>query len=364
MPDNNTIGIRQFTKLVILITVGDSILILAANTTILADRDAWLSSALGLLIGMLVVYLLSAVGNLYPRLTLVGTNEMIWGKWLGNTISFAFLLFALLTTAAILREIGDFLTTYILVETPIEIIMILFLSITIMGACLGLDTLAKTSELVFPWFISLFFVFVILLLPKIEIENIQPILENGMKPALYGSFRNFNYPFVELVVFLMFIPNIQPTKGIQKGFALGALIGGMVLLIVVTLSILVLGPSITKNLTFPGYTLAIRISTAHAIQRIEAILAIMWFVTIYFKLTFYFYTSNLVMVQLFRLQSSQILLVPLAVFMVPLAISIGPNLSYFMALGKTWPYFNMTFGLLLPLFLLVGYTVRKRFSDI
>ncbi|MET3289387.1 UNVERIFIED_CONTAM: spore germination protein KB [Brevibacillus sp. OAP136] len=363
MPGNNMIGIRQFTKLVILVTVGDSILILPAGTTTAAGQDAWLSSTLGLLIGMLVVYLLSAVGNLYPRLTLVGTNEMIWGKWLGNALSLAFLLFALITAAAVLREIGDFLTTYILVETPIEIIMILFLSITIMGSRLGLEALARSGEIVFPWFMILFFAFVILLLPQIKMDNLQPMLENGIKPVIHGSLRNFNYPFVELVVFLMLIPNIQPTKEIQKGFALGALIGGVVLIMIVALSILVLGPSITQIQIFPGYALATKISVANAIQRVEAIVAIMWFVTIYFKLTIYFYASNLMMVQLFRLQSSHILLVPLAVFMDPFSRIIAPNFSYYLSLGKTWPLFNITFGILLPLLLLGGNAVRNRVSD-
>lgn len=71
MAQKEKISIHQFTVLIILITIGDAILVLPAIVTEFAKQDAWLSTILGLAFGLVIVYLYSVVGCLYPKLNLV-----------------------------------------------------------------------------------------------------------------------------------------------------------------------------------------------------------------------------------------------------------------------------------------------------
>ncbi|WP_019123838.1 GerAB/ArcD/ProY family transporter [Brevibacillus massiliensis] len=75
MPDDIRISLRQFTVLVMLITVGNSILVLPAIPALEAKQDAWISGLVGLAAGLLVVYLCCKTGALHPRLTLVESNR-------------------------------------------------------------------------------------------------------------------------------------------------------------------------------------------------------------------------------------------------------------------------------------------------
>lgn len=131
---------------------------------------------------------------------------MMLGKWLGRIVSYSYFIYLLIFSAFLLREIGDFLTTQILPNTPIQFIHIIFFSIVIMATRLGLETFVRANEILFPWIIGLFLILVLSDTPQIRIENIQPILENGIKPVLKGVYPTLGLPYLELNVFLMIFP--------------------------------------------------------------------------------------------------------------------------------------------------------------
>src|SRR5690625_896663 len=127
------ISIHQFTVLVILVTIGDAFLILPATVADVANQDAWISTIVALVFGLLIIYLFITAGNLYPKLTLVQYNMKILGKWFGSLVSLFFFGYLFFTISLMLRELGNFITKQILTDTPIQIIHFLFIIVIIMG---------------------------------------------------------------------------------------------------------------------------------------------------------------------------------------------------------------------------------------
>ncbi|MGM0750658.1 MAG: GerAB/ArcD/ProY family transporter [Bacillota bacterium] len=359
--ENKKIDLPQFTILVTLITIGDSILVLPAIPAALAKQDAWLSAILGLLIGLLIVYLLGTVGKLYPHLTLVEYNELILGRWPGIVVSILFIFYPLLSVAAHIREIGDFTTTHIMPNTPVIMVNLLFVVIIIMGARLGIEVIARSGEIFFFIFTLLFLVFVIALIPLIEWKNVQPILEGGIKPVINGAITVVAFPFMELVVFLMILPYVKHQQKIRKSFLIGSLCGGIVLVIIIAFTILVLGYDLTQRSFYPTFALAKVIRIGDFLERIEVILAVMWILTTYYKITFYFYILNLALAQIVRIKEPRILIYPMGMIVTVLSIVISPNAAYFNdTISKYWPFYDSTFSLLLPLLLLGVAFLRKK----
>ncbi len=363
MLENGKISVRQFVEFVFLITIGDSILVLPSIPAFEAKQDAWISSIIGLVIGLLIVNLFTTVGKLYPRLTLVEYNKKILGKWFGTAVILLFLPYLFLSAAAHVRQIGDFMTTQILPETPIQAIHIIFLSIIIMGVRLGLETMARAGEILCPWFIMFFIAFIIFLSPQIELERMQPILAEGFKPVLRGSLASISFPFMELVVFLMIFPYVDRPKEIRRSFLLGALLGGIVLITIIAISILVLGADLTARNMYSSYSVAREINIGDFLQRDEIIIAIMWFITSFFKITLYFYVFNLGVAQLLKLKEYRMLTLPFGMILVVLSLVIAPNITYYNnAIAKYWSYYDLTYSVLLPLMLLGMYTFRKKLT--
>ncbi len=361
MLENGKIGARQFMILVILFTVGTSILLAPSLLVTEAKQDAWIAGILGVGVGLLSVWLYNTLGNLFPNKTLVEYSEGILGKWIGKAISLLFFSFTFTLTALVLRNIGDFMTIKILPETPIESLHIIFLFIVIMGTRLGLEVLARSAEILFPWFILLFLLLVFFLFPQIKFENIQPILEEGIKPVLGSAIPFIEFPFLELVIFLMIFPYVNRTKEAGKAFLVGTTIGGIILIILTGLVTLVLGTDITSMDMYPTYEIAKKINLGDFLQRIEAIVAVMWFISIYFKLTICFYTSVLALGQTFKLKDYRSLTLPLGMILIVYSLVVSPNIVYNITVTpKVMVPHGLIVGFFLPLLLLGVASFRKK----
>lgn len=363
MLEKGKISVRQFTILVTLITIGDAILVLPSIAAFEAKQDAWISAMIGLAIGLLIVYLFTIVGRLYPGMTLIEYNEKILGTWFGIAASLLFLAYPFLSIAAHLRELSDFMTTHIMQETPVQAIGILFLGIIVMGVRLGLETLARAAEILFPCIILFFLMFVLFLSPQADINNMLPVFVDGIKPVIRGSIASIAFPFAELVVFLMVFPYVNQTSRIRRSFLLGALLGGIILITIIAMSILVLGADLVARNLYPSFSLAKKISIGRFLERVEAIMAIMWFITTYFKITLYFYTFSLGFAQVLRLREYRLLTLPSGMVLLVLSIVIAPNITYYnVAISAYWPLIDCTYSIILPLLLLVVYVLRKKFK--
>jgi len=363
MHETVKISSRQLTILAILITVGDSILILPSIPLHEAKRDAWMSAILGLALGLLVVLLFVSAAKINNKLTLIELNKKILGSWIGNSLSLLFLGYVLLSISAYLREVGDFAISQVMPDTPIQAIEILLLLIVIMGVRLGLETFSRVAELWFPGYIMLSFVLIFTLVPTIDLNKIQPIFDQGFKPILRGTIACIALPFMELVIFMMIFPSVNKPNEIKRGMFLGALLGGILLIIAVTLVILVVGAEPSANSIYPSYDAVKRISVGEFFQRVEATFALMWIVTVYYKITLYFYAFVKGMSQLLMLKNDRMLTLPTSMIIIVLSLVIAPNISYYDNFtAKYWPYLDLTFCVFLPILLLIGYILRKRSS--
>ena len=288
-------------------------------------------------------------------------SEKILGKWMGKAVSILFLPFPFLLASLVLRNIGDFLTTYIMPETPIQFIHMMMLIVVMMGIRLGIETIARAAEIIFPWFIVLFLMLVIFVSPQIEVQKIQPVLEEGMKPVLHAALLFAAYPFMEFVTFLFIIPHVNRPGEVGKAFFAGTCMGGAIIVVLTALSILVIGPDHTARDIYPSYVLAQKINIGDFLQRIEAIIAGLWFITIFFKLSISFYAATLSLAQILNLKEYRMLVFPLGMIMVVFSLASSPNIVYnFTVILEVWVFFAGTFGLFLPLFLLGVAAIRKR----
>lgn len=251
----------------------------------------------------------------------------------------------------------------ILVETPIEIIMLLFILTSLIGVRLGLEVISRSLLIFFPWIIMLLFFLTLFLIPEIKVENIQPILEGGIKPVLKGTFHQLGIPYLQLIIFLMITPYVNEKANMRKYFYKGMVIGGMVLLIVILLCIWVLNVKLTSFQSYPVYTLGKKINVANFFNRIEVVVAIIWVITTYFKLTICFYGLSLGLAQMINLKNYQILLFPLSLLIFSMSIFFYPDVVFFNDFAlKAFIPFLLIICFILPLSLLITAKVRAKIT--
>ncbi|MBB3155896.1 spore germination protein KB [Paenibacillus endophyticus] len=358
----NKINQFQFMLLISLFTVGNSILLLPELLYRTAYHDSWLAIIIGIGASLLINMLLLKLSQFYPDLTWVEISEKLLGKWFGGLVSVFMLFYLLYGVTVLLFLSGQFINIEIMPETPLVAFSITMAVIMVFGVRLGLVTLGRAAEIFFMLVTLLFILLLALLVPQMELTNIKPVLETPIKNIIHASFVYFSISGGPLVCFLMILPNtLRPNF---KSFQLGSLIGGLFIFLTTLTCILVLGPNMQFE-TYPSYSIAKKVNVEDFITRIELIFAVIWFVTIYYKLALYFYATIKGFSDLFKLSKFTSISLPIAIIAVVLSTVIFPDTAYeSMWLLTIYPFYSFTAGVILPILLLCAHFIKAVVSKL
>ncbi|MFB9276696.1 GerAB/ArcD/ProY family transporter [Cohnella cellulosilytica] len=350
---------RQFFIWTFGLTVGTSVLVIPSSLALTAREDAWIGALVSLAINLLMVLLYIAISRRYPDLTWFEIMEAALGKPLGKLATCLYLFYFLILAGTLLGNLGFFLTSEILVDTPIEAIQVLFLVAVVFAARLGIAVFARVGELLFPWIVFFSLCLILALLPHTEWTYIQPVLENGWGPVLRAGFHTAM--FQELVVLMAFLPLTKERRRAERSYFRAAGLGGLLLTIVVLLSVLVLGVQQAANSTFPAYALAKTIFLGEFIQRIEGALIALWILSFFVKTMLLTFAQLQGLKTLFGLRSYRHLIYPLAALILIVAWNTYIDSVYVAEIiQKVWANYSFVHLVLFPVLILAVGLCRRQ----
>ncbi|EFM12322.1 spore germination protein [Paenibacillus curdlanolyticus YK9] len=350
------IGIRQLSILVIHFMLGTSILIAPSNLAHVARQDGWMAACIG--IGFVIgsVWLYARLARRYPSMTFTMMIEHVLGKWVGKIISFMLFTYLFLLTSFLVRVAGNFITTQMMPETPIESIHFILIITIVIAVCYGIETIARASEILFLPVTALLVLLLVFLMPEIHFANLMPVLERGPKPVALSSFYMFTIH--EVAVFLMIYPYVSKPNKIRSAMVTGVVVGGAAIIFTTLLCLLVMGPNLTERNIFASYSLAKKITVAHFL-RIDAVMAIIWLVALFFKSTITFYGAVLSLSQTLQLPRYRVLAMPLGFLLLWLSIIVYSNIVEFLNFTPgVWSLYSCCYVIILPLLLLIVGRIR------
>lgn len=359
---NGKISVRQFTILIILGVIGDSILIMPTIVAASAKQDAWLSMLLAILLGFLIGGVFAAIANRLHGKSLIVASQKKLGIVVGSLVGLLFLIEFFMCVLTLMSEMGQFMTTQIMPETPANAIILLFTAVIILAYRYGIEAFARMSELLFPVFLVLFAFLVIFLMPQMDMANLQPIAAKGFGPIIEGMLPAFTTGFTEMIFLLMLVPHVASSAKLTKPIMTGFLIGGALLFVVILFCVLVLGPNLMETKYYPTYNLAQKIMIGNFLERLEAILAFLWIITVFYKTLLLYFSLTTGIAQLLHLKESRMLTIPLGMLILVGTIVSTPNITvYNEIIFYYYPWFDMVFCVALPvLFLMVLLVTGKK----
>ncbi|MRH45088.1 GerAB/ArcD/ProY family transporter [Aquibacillus halophilus] len=360
MSEKVRISGAQFAILVIMNVLGTAIIIVPSIAASFGQQNGWFSVLLATLFGIGLVFLYYLIDNNHPNKNLYEQLEDLFGKWIGKFLSVLFIVFFFEIAIGNLRVMGDFIITQILVNTPIEVIMLLAVITCLIAVRMGIEVISRTAEIFFPYTVIAIILLITLVLPESEITHIQPVLQNNIAATLAGVIPLLGYPFLELVVMLAIMKHVNKQKA-GRGFLVGMTIGGLLLTVVTLMCLVVLGSDITARNVYPTYVLGKKISVADFLDRIEILVAIIWFFTIFFKITISFYVVAIGVSHTLNLKNYKTTTIPLAYVIMVFGFFASPNIiSTRIFLSSTWIPVSLIFGLVIPIVMLVVGFVKKK----
>jgi spore germination protein KB len=352
----------QLFVLIVLFEIGSSVVV---GLGLDAKQDAWLVILLAMIGGIGLFSLYVYLYLQFPDLSFTNYLEKIVGKVIGRFLAIIYICLFLYIAARILRSFGDLLLTTVLSETPISVVMILLMLAICYGCYLGFEVIARTAEIMFPWFILFGFLFILFTifsgLPKLE--NLQPVLEAGWKPVLKSAFPSvLSFPFGETIVFTIFFPLLSKQKdGVIAGY-LALVFSGILLIIVTTIIISVIGPYAALKSPFALMETVGRIKIGEVFQRLDPIGIILLIIGGFFKITIFLYGAVEGFSNLINKPSINKFTIPLmAAAIIALSIFMADNSVEHKEEAKIVPYiFYIPFFMVIPFLLVVIVMIKKK----
>lgn len=200
MLEKGKISPRQAMLLAVAFLLGSAILLIPSATTASARQDAWLSMILAILAGLVIIYVYTSLALRFPDLNFVQYSEKILGRFAGKLAGLIMIWFALHLGSLVTRNFGDFLNITVLQNTPLAVINSAILLLSAIAVKKGLEVIARVNELTLPFLIILIFVLTVLSMPETDIRRLEPVLENGIKPAFAARIW---FPYAIPVTFIL-----------------------------------------------------------------------------------------------------------------------------------------------------------------
>ncbi|KGP91170.1 spore gernimation protein KB [Pontibacillus chungwhensis BH030062] len=354
----------QFLSLVILFEFGSSIIV---GLGFEAKQNAWIVILLSMIGGVLLYWLFTRFVTAYPDTPFPQVLQKLAGPYLGYILIWMYIAYFLYIAARVLRDFTMLTAQTILHETPLLAVSLLFMFVVCFACYLGIEVIARTSELFLPFALlmgGLFLMFVFIMdLPKVH--HLQPFFNQDIGEILSFVFpTGITFPFGELIVFAIIFPHLEhPLKSFRYG-VMGILISGTILLIISVTILMVLGPAIAMRSVVPLLDTISLVNLQGFIQRMDPIVIIIMVITGFFKITIFFYAAIAMLQYLFRLPRTQSkgLIGFMGILVVILSILISPNFVEHIKEGLDIVplYVHVPFQMIIPSILFVLLLIKNR----
>ena len=287
--DKTKIGIFQASSIIVTVMLSHIILNMPNHLISLTGPSTILNFVYVFLISVFVFYIAAKIFAFFPNKDLIDICEYAGGKWLKNTFCILICIYFLTVSGFVIRTFAESLVLIYFPNIDLEIIILIFVTITIIMNLLGFKAISRVTLLTIPIILFSMVIIFISSFSKFIPERALPVLGYGAYDTFVLGLGNI-FAFSSTIIAPFLIPYIGSGKNFKKASIISMLVYFVYLLLGV-IALLFLIPSITEiNNTLSIYILSRRINFGEFIQRIDAVFILIWIMSIfnYLAITMHF----------------------------------------------------------------------------
>lgn len=292
-----------------------------------ASYGFWIPLCVGSLIGLGIAYLTNRLALRRPDQYFMQYGHQILGKPLHYPLVCFLIISYLLTASFNLRQFTDFLIMIYLPETPSWAV------VSLVGLCIarlvhsGGVTIFRSSQGVF--FLTLILLVIIAFGSANSINPYSSVamlthtdfkgIVNGVHPivSLFG----------ELSIIIVMFPLFTRQSRIMKSMVWAVLTAVILSIMNIAAIVLLFGPELTVNLTYPNLEMTRYIKTGNFTANLDPVLIFMWLFALLVKMSLFVYATVLLSSQAFGLKDAKPLSLPLTALMIGMSLWLYPSIT-------------------------------------
>ncbi|CAG7633118.1 endospore germination permease [Paenibacillus allorhizosphaerae] len=361
MNKTETVSSFQMAMLFLAYGTGSAVINIPAPLTGAARNGAWISVLLACAAGMLLLAACLYLFRVYPGLDFMEYSEQTMGRWLTVILAIPYLCAVFWMLAAIVMDIGTFFKSTMMKQTSTDLIHTLFFLLAALTARAGIEVMARMFVVLLLSMIGFIAIVLLMVSPHYHPYFLLPVMPDGIKPVLHGTYIAYGFPFAEVTLFAMMLPYVRnQDKHLQgKHMVLALLVNGVTLLASVVCSIMAEGP-LAGHMKFSLFQLARLIYIQEIFERVESVIGFSLIAGSYMKATIVLFILSKVFARLAKMQDDRILIFPIALTCLLLSLTMYHNETEFVeGVNVIWPLLNnVAFNV--PLILVLTVTIFKR----
>lgn len=251
--------------------LGNGVFALIKSSGVDSARVIFISS----IVGLVILYFFMTSFNFKKEYTIREKIDYLFGKPFNYIIKTSLfgLNFILFTIS--LYSIMTFITSQFLANTPHIVVGILFLILVIYINIRGIDNICKTSFILLVLNLITYSVNVLGLIPDVKVDNLKPILENGI--PYYGILASVTMNILPLFVLLV-IPKdkIDNNKYTNKYIIGGYFISLLLIYLLMFIILGCLGSDLASFYQYPEYMILQKVNFFNFLNQLENVIDIQW----------------------------------------------------------------------------------------
>ncbi|MBD2872073.1 GerAB/ArcD/ProY family transporter [Paenibacillus arenilitoris] len=340
---------------------GSSIINIPAPLIGKAENAAWLSLLISGAAGMAMLVCMLYLHRRFPALSFVQYSSKLVGSWPTLILSILPLSFILHMLTAIVLDIGLFMRSSMMRETPIYAFTFPVFLVAALTVVAGIEVMARMYSLIL--ILIVIFIASVLLLgtEHYNLTFLVPVMPHGIKPMLNGAFFTFGFPYAEVFLFAMLFPFVRKSSGGRLNLVmLLTLILNIVTLCVSTVcTIMMFGP-LAGVKKYSLFELARTIDVQEILTRIESVIGLSLIAGSYMKTTITLYVLCLYITHLLKLKDHRSIVMPIAlVAFINTLVGFSSDMQWVEIVSVVHPFWGST-AYALPLILItVVAFIRK-----
>jgi spore germination protein KB len=323
-------------------------------------NDAWIAGLTGILFAVPFIVVYSRITSLYHGKELFEILDLSLGKFFAKPLLAIYILYFFHLGALVIRNFGEFINTVTMPETPIIVPMLLLGLLCIKAARHGIEEIGRFCAYLLPVVLLILLIVQLLIIPELNLENIKPVLGEGLMPVLKGGFGVFSFPFAEMVALVGVFSSLKTKKSAYKVFFTSMFFAGSIIIILTIRNIAVLGGTLGLYY-FPSYVAVSRISVGQFIQRIEVTVAFVFVMGVFAKSSVCLLAASKGVAGLFRLDNYRSVVIQLGILMIIFSYTVYDNIMEMRYWAfKVYPYYAFPMQVIIPLTIWICAEIRKK----
>lgn len=355
---NQLITTKQSISILILFLIGTSLVLTPGAES---KQDVWITILISMVMTLPIYFIYARILYLFPNKDLYMIIFDLFGSVFGSIITIFYIWYSIHLGALVLRNFSEFIQIVSFLNTP-QIVIIVAMCITCIIFCKkDIEAIGQWSSFMLPIILTIFLFTLLFSIPQMNIDNLRPILFEGIKPVIDDAFTVLAFPFAEVVLFLGVFNTLKEKKNIYKVFFTGLLISGLVGIAANLRNILTLGVDLTLILYFPSYTSVKLINIGDFIERTEVTVAIILLLSGLIKICICIIVASKGIVNIFSLSDNKSIITPVTLVMMSLASLIYTNvIEMFDWAINIYRYYAIPFQIIIPLLIYGAVELKVR----